>query len=173
MLAGQLSANATYFQARTRGQINWAYSAPVSAACSGGGYVNIDRTRSQGLEVAMAAQPTDTVDLRAVYTWQEVVDATSGQRIRTQPRHQGTASLGWQFHPDTHASVGLRYRDVTTGYNGDSSAFLTADLRLAHALTDSVTLLGRIENLFERRYEEIRGHGTAGRSAYAGLSARF
>ena len=173
MLAGRVSASATYFQAKTRDQINWAYRAPVSAACSGGGYVNTDRTRSQGLEVEMAARPADTIDLRAAYTWQEVVDANSGQAIRTRPRHQGTASLGWQFHPDAHASVGLRYRDVTAGYGGDSSAFLTADLRLAYALTDSLTLLGRIENLFDRRYEEIRGHGTAGRSAYAGLSARF
>lgn len=173
MLAGLVSASATYFQARTRDQITWAYSAPVSAACSGGGYVNTDRTRSQGLEVAMAARPTDSIDLRAAYTWQEVVDATSGQAIRTRPRHQGTASLGWQFRPDTHASIGLRYRDVTAGYDGDSSAFLTADLRLAHALTDTLTVLGRIENLFDRRYEEIRGHGTPGRSAYAGFSARF
>lgn len=173
LLGGRLSAGATYFQARTRDQIDWVYGAPASAACYGGGYVNTDRTRSQGLEVEMTARPADGIDLRAAYTWQEVVDANSGQRLRTHPLHQGSATLGWQVRPDLHAGLGLRYRDVTVGYSGQSSAFLTADLRLSWALSEALSVYGRIENLFDRRYEEIRGHGTAGRSGYAGLSARF
>ncbi len=173
LFAGRVTAGATLFAARTRDQLNWLYSAPTRAACAGGGYVNVDRTRTEGVEVELTARPTDGIDLRAAYTWQNVENANTGQRLRDRPLHEGTASVGWRFRSDSHANLGLRYRDVTRGYNGDSSAFFTADLRVSHALTDTVTLLGRIENLFDRRYEEIRGHGTPGRSGSVGLSARF
>ncbi len=173
LFAGRLTAGATYFVASTRDQINWASGAATNAACSGGGYVNVDRTRAQGTEIELTARPTDDIDLRAAYTWQSVVNANTGQRLRDRPLHQGTASVGWRFRADAYANLGLRYRDVTRGYSGESSAFLIADLRLSHAVTETVTLLGRIENLFDRRYEEIRGHGTPGRSGYVGLSARF
>ncbi|MBP2299275.1 TonB-dependent receptor plug domain-containing protein [Azospirillum picis] len=173
LFGGGLTAGATWFQASTRDQIDWVYSPPSGGACSGGGYVNTSRTRARGLELELTARPTATIDLRAAYTWQDVIDADSRERIRSRPLHQGTAVVGWRFRPDAHASLGLRYRGVTAGYSGESDAFLTADLRLSYALTENLTLQGRVENLFDRRYEEIRGHATPGRSGYAGLSARF
>ena len=122
--------------------------------------------------VISAARPTATTDLRAAYAWQSVINANTGQRLRNLPLHQGSASVGWRFLPAAYANFGLRYRDMIENY-GTGSAFLTADLRLSYDLTDAVTLHGRVENLFDRRYEEIYGHAAAGRSAYAGLSARF
>ncbi len=172
LLGGRLTAGATYFQASTRDQINWLYGPAASPACSGGGYVNVDRTKAQGVEVELAARPTATTDLRAAYSWQSVLNANTGQRLRNLPLHQGSASVGWRFLPEAYANLGLRYRDMIENY-GTGSAFLTADLRLSYDLTDAVTLHGRVENLFSRRYEEVFGHAAAGRSAYAGLSARF
>lgn len=172
LLGGQLTARATYFQAATRDQINWLYGPAASLACSGGGYVNVDRTRAQGLELELAARPTATTDIRAAYSWQSVVNANTGQRLRNLPLHQGSASVGWRFLPAAYANLGLRYRDMIENY-GTGSAFLTADLRLSYELTDAVTLHGRVENLFNRRYEEVYGHAAESRSAYAGLSARF
>ncbi len=172
LLGGQLTAGATYFQASTRDQINWLYGPATSPACSGGGYVNVDRTKAQGLELELAARPTATTDFRVAYSWQSVLNANTGQRLRNLPLHQGSASVGWRFLPEAYANLGLRYRDMIENY-GTGSAFLTADLRLSYDLTEAVTLHGRVENLFNRRYEEVYGHAAPGRSAYAGLSARF
>ena len=172
LLGGQLTAGATYFQASTRDQINWLYGPATSPACSGGGYVNVDRTKAQGLELELAARPTATTDFRVAYSWQSVLNANTGQRLRNLPLHQGSASVGWRFLPEAYANLGLRYRDMIESY-GTGSAFLTADLRLSYDLTEAVTLHGRVENLFNRRYEEVYGHAAPGRSAYAGLSARF
>ncbi|WP_245986054.1 TonB-dependent receptor plug domain-containing protein [Azospirillum thermophilum] len=172
LLGGRLTTGATYFQASTRDQINWLSGPATSPACSGGGYVNVDRTKAQGMELELAARPSATTDLRVAYSWQSVVNANTGQRLRNLPLHQGSASVGWRFLPEAYANLGLRYRDMVENY-GTGSAFLTADLRLSYDLTDAVTLQGRVENLFNRRYEEVYGHATPGRSAYAGLSARF
>ncbi|CAO3431781.1 TonB-dependent receptor plug domain-containing protein [Azospirillum endophyticum] len=172
LLGGRLTASATYFQASTRDQIDWLFGPAANPACSGGGYVNVDRTRAQGVELELAARPTATTDLRAAYSWQSVVDANTGQRLRNLPLHQGSASVGWRFLPEAYANLGLRYRDMIENY-GTGSAFLTADFRLSYDLTGAVTLHGRVENLFDRRYEEVYGHAAPGRSAYAGLSARF
>lgn len=172
LLGERLTAAATYFQTSTRDQINWLYGPATSPACSGGGYVNVDRTEAEGVELELAARPTATTDLRAAYTWQTVADANTGQRLRNLPLHQGSASVGWRFLPAAYANLGLRYRDRIEDY-GTGSAFLTADFRLSYDLTDAVTLHGRVENLFNRRYEEVYGHAAEGRSAYAGLSVRF
>jgi vitamin B12 transporter len=40
-------------------------------------------------------------------------------------------------------------------------------------LTDTLTLYVKGENLTNKLYQEVNGYGTAGRSVYAGLNARF
>jgi vitamin B12 transporter len=173
--AGAMTASATYFQTSTDDQINWQFAPPVSPGCAGGAYVNIDKTRVQGMEVSMSARPLPTVDASLSYTWQNAVDDTTGLHLPRVPMHQATAAVGWRFVPEALATVSLRYRDSTeNAFSGaKSDDFWTADLALRYALTDTVSLHGRVENLFDQSYEEEVGYGTPDRSAYAGLTVKF
>jgi len=47
------------------------------------------------------------------------------------------------------------------------------NLAASRRLTPATTWFVRVENLFDRVYEEVTGYGTAGRSLYAGLTASF
>lgn len=175
-LAGdRLTAGVTYFRTSTRDEIDWQWTPPTSAACSGGSYVNVNRTRVEGIEATLAAKPLPTVDASLSYTWQNAVDDERDVRLRNRPLHQATAALGWQVVPEATATLSLRYRDQTQNkYSGESSdEFWTADLALRYAVTDSVSLHGRVENLFDADYEEEVGYGTPGRSAYAGITVKF
>ncbi|EKV29774.1 TonB-dependent receptor protein [Caenispirillum salinarum AK4] len=173
--SGVMTASATYFQSATEDQIDWLYAPPVSAGCNGGRYVNIDETRVQGLEVSMTARPRPTVDASVSYTWQNAVDATTDLRLRNVPMHQATAAITWRFLSEAQATLSLRYRDETkNSFSGaESDEFWTADIALRYALTETVSLHGRIENLFDQSYEEEVGYGTPDRSAYAGLTVTF
>lgn len=172
VLGGLGVVSTTYFNTRTRDQINWQWSPAITPGCAGGEYVNIDRTRVQGVEAEIVAQLTPSLDLRASYTFQEPVNALTGTRLRSFPRHQASGAIGWAFLPGAHGVLTLRYRDDIDNW-GKGDEFWTADVRLSYALTEAVTLTGRVENLFGYQYEESFGYGTPGRSAYVGTQIRF
>ena len=51
--------------------------------------------------------------------------------------------------------------------------YAVVPLRASLPLTDAIALFGRIENLGDTRYQTAKGYNTPGRSAYAGVRARF
>ena len=58
-------------------------------------------------------------------------------------------------------------------YGGTLPSYSLVNLSTSRAWTPGVTGFVRVENLFDRVYEEVTGYGTAGRSLYAGLTASF
>jgi vitamin B12 transporter len=40
-------------------------------------------------------------------------------------------------------------------------------------LTDALQLYGRVENVFDTKYEPVYGYGAAGRAVYAGIRASY
>ena len=52
-------------------------------------------------------------------------------------------------------------------------SFTVVNLAAGYDLTDNIRLTGRVVNLFDRDYSEVWGYATQGRTAYAGLQARW
>jgi len=169
----RIVASATYFETSTQDEIDWAWSPPTNPLCSGGGYVNVNETFVQGVELGLTARPHPDVDVIVSYTWQNAINNETHKRLDLRPVNQGSASVTWRFVPEGSVNLGLRYRDRTTGWAGKSDEFWTADVRAAYDVLDNVTVHGRVENLFDADYEESYGHGTPGRSFYGGVTVRF
>lgn len=169
----RILGSVTYFETKTQDEIDWVWSPPTNPRCLGGGYQNINETFVQGIETALTVQPHDDVDVLVSYTWQNAIDDQTGKRLERRPSNQATASVTWRFLPGALVNTGLRYRDRTLDFGGKSDAFWTADVRVAYDLTDTVTLHGRVENLFDAQYEEKPGYGTPGQSFYGGVTVRF
>ena len=51
--------------------------------------------------------------------------------------------------------------------------YTLVDLRAAYAATAKIELYGRVENLFAQTYQTVLAYGSPGRTAYAGIRARF
>jgi vitamin B12 transporter len=51
--------------------------------------------------------------------------------------------------------------------------YVLADLRAAYPVSDRFELYGRIENLFDVRYETVLDYNTPGRAAYAGVRVKL
>lgn len=173
LVAGAVTASATYFQASTRDEIAWQWTPPTNPACAGGTYVNLNKTRVQGVETALSVRPLPTVETALSYTWQNAVDDLTDTRLRDRPMHQATGFVGWKVVPEALLSLSVRYRDETESWGAASDEFWTADFGVRYAVTETVTLHGRVENLLDASYEEQAGYGTPGRSAYAGATVRF
>jgi len=139
-----------------------------------GRYVNLERTRSRGVEASLEARPLASLTLTATYAYVDAEDRSTGEQLLRVPRHSGSASLSWD--PGRY-SLTLSLRAESSQADSDPSTFaparrrgfVTADLAGAYRLTDAVELTARIENLADRRYQDALGYGEPGRALYVGV----
>ncbi|MFA5224858.1 MAG: TonB-dependent receptor, partial [Candidatus Omnitrophota bacterium] len=58
------------------------------------------------------------------------------------------------------------------GYITDK-AYTVFRLAASYDITKNLKVFGRIENLFDKKYQEVHGYETLGRSFYAGIKGSF
>jgi vitamin B12 transporter len=166
--AGRGKVSLTWFDRTTRNLIDFDFATFT--------YFNIGSTRSKGVEAAVEVNNWHGFDAQLSYTWLDAINQATGRQLARRPRHNLFASLdyAWSFGLRTGIDMrhgGRRFDDQANIQPvGEHTVFA---LRAAYAITDSVELFGRIENLFDETYEVVRTYGTPGRSVYGGVRARF
>lgn len=135
-------------------------------------YVNIDRTRTDGVELEGRAILGGGFDLTLAYAWTDAVDLDAGTPILRVPEHAGSATLGWTGER-LSAALTVRAEGDMPDSGGTRDAFVTANLNAGYDLTENVTLTLRAENLADERYQQLLGYGEPGRSAYVGVRLRY
>jgi vitamin B12 transporter len=164
---GRFTAAVTGYRLDVRDQIAYVASR----------YVNIARTRSTGLEAEAEARLTDELKLKLSYALTDAKDLSSGQRLLRVPQNTGAAALFWS-HGDWGAALTMRGESSQpdTDLDGFSritrKGFVTADLAGSYRLNDHVSLTARVENLADKRYQEVFGFGEPGRAVYVGVRFR-
>lgn len=137
-------------------------------------YVNIARTRSQGVEAELEAQVAEGVRVKLAYANLDAVDRSTNLSLLRVPDHSGAAAVFWD-RDAWSGSLTLRGESSQsdTARDGFSpvvrKGFVTADASLAYALNDTVTLTGRIENLADDDHQETFGYREPGRAIYLGV----
>ena len=103
-----------------------------------------------------------------------------GSRLLRRPDHKASLDLIGQFLGERgEASATVRYvgsrrdLDPVTFSAVTAPSYVTLDLNARFAVTDWLTVYGRIENVLDEDYEDVLGFQTAGVSAYAGSRLRF
>ena len=129
------------------------------------------------LELAATILPTAWLALDLAYTHLDAIDAETGAPLQRRPEH--TASARVTLRPTDKARLAASVLYVGERFNGADRRdllddYIRVDLnRLLRALRRTRRSFIRVENLTDEQYEEIKDFGVAGRSAYAGLRARF
>jgi vitamin B12 transporter len=143
-----------------------------------GGYNQVDGTAvSRGVELAGAWAATERLTLTAAYTYTEAELADGSRRARV-PRHD--AVIGVEARPVERLTLGANLRRVADVVDPTFAPgpelfgnFTRVDARAAYAVTDTAEVYLRAENLFDEQYQTARGYGTADRSFFFGVAARF
>jgi vitamin B12 transporter len=167
-LGGHGRASLTWFDRRTRDLIDFDFATFT--------YFNVGRVRAKGIEAAVELSDWHGFDASLAYTWLDARNQATGARLARRPEHNFSASLDyrWGFGLKTGVDVrhgGARFDDQANLQ--PVAAHTVVNLRAAYAVTPAVEVFGRIENLFDERYEVVRTYGTPTRSAYIGARARF
>ena len=154
----------TYFQNSTKNVTQWAAS----------GYQNINRAKSRGFESGLNVDVLDNLSLNGTYTFTLSEDKSTGRTLSRRPKHEGTFTVAWEPMEDLTTDVSMRAKGRTVdGSNPDMGAFAVFDVKSGYKINENATLYGRIENIFDKQYQEVSKYGTPGRAAYIGVRASF
>ncbi len=164
---GRLSLKATAFHLDITDQIAFA---------SSGHYVNIARTRTEGVEAQANLVLGYGFRLQAAYGYVDSINAITGVRLLRVPLNTGSASLYWT-HGKFDAAFTVRAEDNDLDLGLDSSntirpGFVVADLAGGYRLNEHVRLTARVENLANTRYQQVFGFGEPGTAFYLGVKLK-
>lgn len=128
----------------------------------------------KGVEMSANLPIHDIGSLRLSYAYVDAKTATGGV-IGGVARHNLNLVLDYEVTDRLSMDVGLRHvAGLTDVFSTAPLAdFTTVDLGATYAVSDQAEAYLRIHNLFDESYQEASGYGTAGRSAFVGLRAKF
>ncbi|WP_420426612.1 TonB-dependent receptor plug domain-containing protein [Algiphilus sp.] len=142
-------------------------------------YDNVERARTQGLEMGSQLRLRDDLRLVGGYTFMRTRDEDTGGALTRRPRHQGRLGIDWALWHGTEMSLRGRYQSdelVDSNSGARSPSWTVLDFRLNHALTPTLGLFGGIDNLFDRQRDfadPADFSPVAGRFVYLGARYRF
>ena len=148
---------------------------------SGNGYQNIDSASSKGVESYIEISPLEGLTLRGNYTYTKSHDDSTGlSRIRL-PENKGSININYNFLQ--HANVNLNI--VVVGERDDLNfssfpfnrvtlpSYSVVNLAGSYDVTQYLKTFLRIDNLFDKEYQEVLGFGTSGISAFGGIKLNY
>jgi vitamin B12 transporter len=152
-----------------------------------GTWINLESSRARGLE-SSARLRIAWMRVRGQYTFLDtrVTAAASplsastgvGQELPRRPRHSAAIDVSAMFRRGfvnfNTTFVGERQDTDGAGFGVvRNPGYEKVDIGGSYALRPSVDLIGRIENLLNRRYEEVLGYSSLGRNALVGINVRW
>lgn len=195
---------ATYFENRFRDQIAFvgdpaSFGGPIKLADGRlVSFVNHDRARARGLELAADVRPVRRLSLGGHYTLldsklvaaADVIDFGTfpprlapnpeiGLTLLRRPRHAGALNAAWigeRFDLNFDAFFVGRRRDldpVTFSRFVYNDGYARLDLAGSYRLMRRVTAFTRIENLLNRDYQEVLGYPAYRLNFSAGMRFRI
>jgi len=143
-------------------------------------YANIGRAHTDGVESFVSYRPIKVLTLRADYTYTDATDDVLHQELLRRPRNKESLNAAWQA---TQAfSLNATVLAVSSWIDGNrdfsiprlrAPGYIVANLAGTYNLSGKVSLFGRIDNLFDRHYENPIGYLQPRLGAFAGVKATF
>src|SRR5262249_19694183 len=125
--------------------------------------INIDEATTEGVEAFATVRVMEQLRLRADYTYTNAVDATTQEQLLRRPRNKVSLSTIWNPIPQlTLTSTVLfvgEWADVSraTFDRVTQPGFTVVNVAANYAVNDHVTVFARVDNLFDRHYEDPNG----------------
>jgi vitamin B12 transporter len=172
LAGGAVMLSGTYFS----NDIEELISTEFDAASGKFVFVNVDAAEIDGVELAGTWKAADWISFKGAYTFLHAIDAETGLALARRPEHAFNAKVIVQPMVRLQLSASATY--VGERFNRSNERdliddYVRVDLAGSYDLNADAELFFRADNVFDAEYEELKGFGTAGRSGYLGLRARF
>lgn len=175
----RVTVDLAYFNERLKNEIATNYPPPTYF----GSPVNLEGvSKRQGAELSVQLDVTDDLLVRGSYTYLDAREPDGEVEVR-RPMHSGAINVTYSFDSDRGNVF------VDTIFNGESDdnewiyatpesrvtldSYMVVNLGADYQITDEIQLYGRIENLFDKEYQEVFGYNTQGVTSFVGVKASF
>ena len=177
----RMTLGVVYFNAKLQDEINGLFfffdemeGIVVATA------VNLDATSNrEGIEIATDIQLTDSIELKASYTW---THAQEIQREVRRPKHIASLNIGY-ISPSKMTKINLNttftgQQQDNVFLNGASERvtlddYILVNIAASYSISPKIDLYGRIENLFDEQYQDVFSFATPGITGIIGLHMAF
>jgi vitamin B12 transporter len=143
-------------------------------------YANVGRAMTQGVESFVAYQPVQSLTLRLDYTYTEATDEILHEELLRRPKHKASLNGDWQV--TQRLSFNATVLAVSSWIDGNrdfsiprlnAAGYTTADLASSFDVNSKVSVFGRVDNLFNRRYENPVGYLQPALGAFVGVRVKL
>jgi vitamin B12 transporter len=141
---------------------------------------NVGRAVTDGVESFVSYRPIQELSFGLDYTYTQATDEILHEELLRRPKHK--ASLNSEWHATSRLSLDASVLSVSSWIDGNrdfsiprltAPGYTIANLAAGYDLTPRLTLTGRIDNLFNRHYENPVGFLQPSVGAFAGFRAKF
>ncbi|HEV7447226.1 MAG TPA: TonB-dependent receptor [Steroidobacteraceae bacterium] len=143
-------------------------------------YANIGRAHTDGVESFFAYNPVKAITLRADYTYTQATDDGTGQELLRRPKHKASLNAAWQA--TSAFSLNATVLTVSSWIDGNrdfsiprltAPGYTVVNLAASFAIDRHLTVFGRLDNLFDRHFQNPVGFLQPTRGAFAGIRAQL
>lgn len=169
----------TYFYTLYRDLIDSLYNTNTWVSES---YINIGKAQVHGIETSVKVKPVESLTVNVGYTYQKTKDFQTDQELPRRPGNKFFVECFWQ----ATKKLSFESRVTYTGPASDNKSnpdwslntykvkeHTVVDMVANYDITKNFSVYCKINNLFNKYYEEVRGYTMAPFSAYGGVKAKF
>jgi vitamin B12 transporter len=138
--------------------------------------INVGKAKTSGVEAFASADITDNLRIRADYTYTEATNEITHTQLLRRPRNKATISAGWTPYEPLLLTASLMLIGQSADVDRPTSispvelpGFGIVNVAADYKLNDRMALFGRIDNLFDRHYENPDGFLATGIGVYGGI----
>lgn len=142
--------------------------------------INVGKAETYGFENFVSVKPESDLTLRADYTYTIANDEVKHQELLRRPKHKASLTGTWQATPVAMLSATALYVGswIDTDRYGNisrlkSDGYTVFNLAGTYDLGDGVTAFARIDNLFDKTYQDPVGFDRPGLGVFAGIRVNF
>ena len=135
---------------------------------------NIGKATAQGAETFIQVQPLDVLTLRANYTYDYTRNLDDNTQLVYRPQNKVNFETNYQLT----SKINLNLVVIAVGEKPGVShinvpGYAIANLAGSYTVTKNVKLFSRIDNLFNKNYQEAYGYGTSGLAGFGGVTLSY
>lgn len=142
---------------------------------------NIARARTQGIETSAEWHMSEVLSSKFAYTYTDTEDRDSGDSLLRRPRHKFSADAQYKPLQSLTLQAGLsltgaRFDNDFSSYPATRTrlgTYVLANVGATLSISRDVELFTRIENLFDREFQQVLGYGEPGLAGYAGIRVKL
>lgn len=170
----RISFEITYFHNDFDDMIDY-YTDPSTSQST---YRNIAKAETEGIEVGISVEPIENLRIGVNYTYIDTEDKSTGLELLRRPEDKCKFNINYSFLKRANVNLDVIYvgrrEDIDSSYNRITQpSYTKVDLATTYDLTEHFQIFGRIENLFDKDYQEVYEYVTPGISFYGGVKATF